>query len=133
MSPHPRARPVCGRYTAGAGHCGSAIGVRRYLPGPRCPLHTPAVLAGLVPNPASAPTAYRPSAGAAAASAPDPHHLPAGEEHLMNTTTPNTTTTWARRWNDRRDHMAAQRRLKAALTDLHEVEDSADRAGRWAR
>lgn len=27
-------------------HCYSEVGVRAYLPGPRCPLHTPAAVAG---------------------------------------------------------------------------------------
>ena len=40
-------RPEC-RHWIGAErrHCREANGVRQYLPGPRCPAHTPAALQG---------------------------------------------------------------------------------------
>lgn len=43
---------MCGHYTSGAS-CGSVIGVRHYLPGWRCPSHTPAAVAGQ-PEPSGA-------------------------------------------------------------------------------
>jgi hypothetical protein len=42
------------------------VGVRRYLPGPRCPLHTPAALAGrpeVTPDPARTIEGMRAAAG----------------------------------------------------------------------
>lgn len=52
---------VCGYYRTADGHCGAVDGVRPYVVGLRCPLHTPAALAG-VPEPGAA--AYGPPAPA---------------------------------------------------------------------
>lgn len=40
--------PACCGHWIGAEqrHCHNEVGVRAYLPGPRCPLHTPAAIAG---------------------------------------------------------------------------------------
>jgi len=46
----PQASSSCDLYLDGAGVCG-APGARLYLPGRRCPLHTPAALSGR-PEPA---------------------------------------------------------------------------------
>lgn len=48
--------PTC-RHWLGAEsrYCGAPVGVRPYLPGPRCPLHTPAALAGHPEPPADPP------------------------------------------------------------------------------
>ncbi|MDX2839492.1 hypothetical protein PV377_10965 [Streptomyces ipomoeae] len=41
-------RPECQHWIgAEARHCKETDGVRRYLPGPRCPAHTPLALRGL--------------------------------------------------------------------------------------
>jgi hypothetical protein len=56
---------ACGFYHAGY-YCGEEQGTRQYLPGPRCPQHTPAVVAGRVdhvPNPAWTLVAMRQAAG----------------------------------------------------------------------
>jgi hypothetical protein len=56
-------RPVDGScsHWLGASYCRAREGVRPYLPGPRCPVHTPNALAGQ-PEPPPGPgiPAYRP-------------------------------------------------------------------------
>ncbi|MFI1678803.1 hypothetical protein [Streptomyces sp. NPDC020607] len=48
-------KPECTHWVgAEKRHCKEADGVRQYLPGPRCPLHTPAALQGK-PEPPTGP------------------------------------------------------------------------------
>jgi hypothetical protein len=43
----------CGHWSgATRSYCGSELGIRAYKPGPRCPLHTPAAVAGRPEPPA---------------------------------------------------------------------------------
>jgi hypothetical protein len=54
-------RPDCGHWIgAERRHCREGDGVRQYLPGPRCPAHSPAALAGRPePQPGPGIPAYR--------------------------------------------------------------------------
>lgn len=73
---------ACGHVQTGWGTCGATEGVRLYLPGPRCPDHTPARLAGRPeanPDPALSLTGLRDAWYAARGLAAPQAFTPSGE------------------------------------------------------